>query len=362
MIPVHRPQIGDLEIAYVTEALRAGDVSGSGGRFIQAFEEAFAAYCGCQYGVAVSSGTAALHLATRLAKVGPGDEVLASALTNVATVTGVAQEGGLVVAIDAQGDTWNMDPALLQEAITARTRAIYVVHLYGHPADMRYVMAVARRHQLFVVEDCAEAHGALCDGRRVGSFGDVGCFSFYANKVITTGEGGMLVTDRKDLAEEARLLRNLAFTRPRFRHRELGYNYRMTNLQAAVGLAQLSRIDDIIERKRWVADRYTERLCVVPHLRLPIERPWAFNVYWMYGLVVVDGRRDEIMERLSEAGIESRTFFCPMTLQPFLLDRRAVRGSCPVAEQLWADGLYLPSGCDLTEAEIDRVCEVVSCA
>jgi perosamine synthetase len=362
MIPVHRPQIGSLEEAYVVEALRAGDVSGSGGRFIQEFEDAFARYCGCRYGVALSSGTAAMHLAARLAGVQPGDEVLVPALTNIATATGVVQEGGIVISVDVQSDTWNMDPALLEAAITPRTKAIFPVHLYGHPADMRTITAVARRHRLFVAEDCAEAHGALCDERRVGSFGDIGCFSFYANKVITTGEGGMIVTDRKDLADQARSLRNLAFTRPRFRHDDLGYNYRMTNLQAALGCAQMTRIDGILLRKRQIARWYERRLCDVPRLRLPVERPWAMNVYWMYGVVVIDGTRDALMARLEEFGIESRTFFCPMSTQPALLARHAVRGDCPEAERLWQQGMYLPSGCDLTEADVDLVCEVLRCA
>jgi perosamine synthetase len=362
VIPVHSPQIGDLEVEYVTEALRAGDVSGSGGRFIQAFEEAFAKYCGCRYGVAVSSGTTALHIASRLAGIQPGDEVVVPALTNIATANVVAQEGGVVVAVDVEPDTWNLDTTLLEAAITPRTRAIFPVHLYGHPVDMDAVMAIARRHNLFVAEDCAEAHGARSHGQQVGSFGDVGCFSFYANKVITTGEGGMLVTNRADLAERARLLRNLAFAKPRFRHEELGYNYRMTNLQAALGLAQMIRIDNIIERKRWVARRYTRRLQNVSRFELPIEREWAFNIYWMYCVVVRDGSRDALMSRLHDAGIESRTMFCPMTLQPVLHKRHAVRGSCPVSERLWAEGMYIPSGCDLTEEEIDRVCEVLTCA
>lgn len=360
-IQVHAPQIGEREVAYVTEALRAGDVSGSGGRFLPAFEEAFSAYCGCRYGVAVSSGTTALHLAARLARIERGDEVLVSASTNIATALGIVQEGGTVVAVDVEPDTWQVDLRHLEASVTSRTKAIFPVHLFGHPVDMPAVMALATKHHMFVAEDCAEAHGAQAYGRRVGSFGDIGCFSFYANKVITTGEGGMLVTDSKDLAEQARLLRNLAFTRPRFQHQVLGYNYRMTNLQAALGCAQLERIDAIIAKKRQIAAWYNERLRPVWWLETPVERPWALNVYWMYCVVVRGGRRNQLMAHLAHHGIDTRTMFCPMTQQPALGAAGAIRGDCPVAERLWTDGMYLPSGCDLTEAQVDQICEVIQC-
>jgi perosamine synthetase len=367
VIPVHRPVIGEAEIANVLEALRAGEISGSCGRFITEFEGAFAQYCGCKHGVAVSSGSTALHLACVLANIRPGDEVLVSAGTNIASANAIVQQGGIVVPIDVEPDTWNMDCRLLEAAITPRTKAVMPVHLYGHPVDMGHLLDVALRHGLFVIEDCAEAHGATVRGDKVGGLGDVGCFSFYANKVITTGEGGMLTTNDGALAARARLLRNLAFTTPRFWHEECGFNYRMTNVEAAIGLGQFGRIEGIIARKRELAAAYTERLSAVSWLRLPVEREWARNVYWMYGVVVDhplgQDMRDQLRARLASAGIDTRTMFCPLNLQPALRKRHAVRTlSCPVAESLWKWGLYLPSSYDLTEAEIDRVCRVVSCA
>jgi perosamine synthetase len=224
-------------------------------------------------------------------------------------------------------------------------------------------MWFAENYNLFVIEDCAEAHGAMVFDRKVGSFGDVGCFSFYANKVITTGEGGMIVTNRKDLAERAKSLRNLAFTKPRFKHYEIGYNYRLTNLQAAIGLAQLSRIEDIIRIKRQIAKWYTDRLINVKGLRLPIEKFYAKSVYWMYGIVVEPEfgiSRDELSKQLLDKGIETRDMFCPMNLQPSLLKINAVVDTpCPVAENLWKNGLYLPSGNQLTPEQVNMICDTI---
>jgi perosamine synthetase len=364
VIPVHRPIIGDNEAALVLDALRAGDVSGSSGHYLPEFEQKFAAYCECVHGIAVSSGSTALHLAAVLSNIAPGDEVLVSACTNIASANAVVQQGGVVVPIDSEPGTWNMDVRLLEGAITPRTRAIMPVHIYGHPVDMGEVMRLALAHGLAVIEDCAEAHGALYYGKKVGGIGDVGCFSFYANKVITTGEGGMIVTNNSAIADRARLLRNLAFTYPRFQHREVGYNYRMTNLQAALGVAQFARIEGVIERKRQIAADYTDRLAYIPGLRLPVEKPYARNVYWMYCVVVDPAEfgttRDVLVNELRADGVETRTMFCPLNYQPSLLDRRAVRDTpCPVAENLWRNGLYLPSGCSLTDGEIDHICAAI---
>lgn len=364
MIPVHAPVIGDEEIANVMEALTAGDISGSFGTFIERFEGLFADYCGCQYGVAVSSGSTALHLAAVLAGIGPGDEVLMNACTNIASANAVVMQGGVVVPIDSERDTWNMDARLLAEAVGPQTKAIMPVHIYGHPVDMDEVLRVADKHRLFVIEDCAEAHGAVYRGRRVGSIGHVGCFSFYANKILTTGEGGMLVTNDRQLAERARSLRNLAFGAPRFLHHEVGYNYRMTNVQAAIGCGQFTRLNETLAAKRRVAAWYTERLREVTGLRLPVEKPYAMSVYWMYGVVVEEAfgyTRDEVMHELREYGVDSRTMFCPMNLQPALLDRGATRPmrGCPVAEDLWHNGLYLPSSTTLGEHDVAAICHVI---
>lgn len=363
LIPVHEPDLGHREAEFARDAVLSGMVSGSAGEFIGRFEREFAAYCGCRYGVAVSSGTAALHLAMRLHDIGPGDEVLVSALTNIATANAVVQCGGTVVPVDSDPDTWCMDVGLVQGVLDQcdNPRAIIPVHVYGHPVDMDALLGVAALNELFVAEDAAEAHGAEVQGQRVGSWGDVGCFSFYANKVVTTGEGGMLVTDREDLADRARSLRNLAFGRPRFVHHDTGYNYRLTNVQAAIGCAQMERIDEVVSAKRALAAAYIERLRDVPGLRLPVERAWARNVYWMFALVVEEefgASRDDLTRALDDAGIESRTMFCPMGLQPSL--RGHLRDvQCPVAERLWQRGLYLPSDHRLTDGDLDRICDVI---
>lgn len=363
MIPVFEPLLGHAETTYVLEALQAGEISGHSGRFIADFEHRFAALCGCEYGVAVSSGTAALHLASRVVGIRPGDHVMVSALTNIATALGIVQCGGRIIPIDSEPATWNLDPALLESQLTDDTTAIYPVHIYGHPADMPQITNFARRNSLIVVEDAAEAHGATIHDEAVGGFGHIGCFSFYANKVITSGEGGMLVTNNRTYADRARLLRNLAFDEPRFLHRQLGYNYRMTNLAAAIGLGQLARFDQIVESKRRLAGLYSERLFGTAGLTLPTERQGYRNVYWMYCLVVDPATfgctRDDLRRRLLAAGIDTRTMFCPLNLQPALAPHLASTAPCPVAESLWENGLYLPSSPTLTEGAIDYICETI---
>lgn len=363
MIPVFEPSIGEQEIALVMDALKRKEISGNFGIYLDRFEKEFAEFCGCKHGVAVSSGTTALQIAVSAAEIGPGDEVIVSASTNIATALAVVHNGALPVPVDSEALTWNLDVNLIEQKITPRTKAIIPVHLFGHPADMPKVMEIARRHNLVVIEDCAESHGATAYGQMTGSFGEMGCFSFYANKVITTGEGGMVVTNDDALAARLRLLRNLGFTTPRFRHEVLGYNFRMTGYQAAMGVAQLGRIDGIIAAKRSVAHRYSERLAGCPGLKLPVELNWAFNVYWMYGLVVLPSfgiSRNDLMARLSAEGIESRTFFCPMNQQPCLADIEGFdTAPCPVADDLWQTGLYLPSGADLTEQQIDTVSNTI---
>ncbi len=363
MIPVFEPVIGDEEIAYVTDALKKGELSGTFGHYLENFEQEFAEFCGCRYGVAVSSGTTALHLAVASAGIQPGDEVLVSASTNIATALAVAHNNAIPVAVDSEEGTWNLNLDLIEGLITHKTRAIIPVHLFGHPVDMEALMDIARRRELVVIEDCAESLGATCRGRMTGSFGELGCFSFYANKVITTGEGGMVVTNDEKLAERLRLLRNLAFTTPRFRHEVLGYNFRMTGYQAAMGLAQLRRINDIIREKRRVAKTYNVMLADIPGLLLPVERDWASNVYWMYAVALTPEfglNRDQLAVRLRERGIDTRTFFCPMNQQPCLHAIPGFRADpCPVADRIWESGMYLPSTYTLSEADIGRVADTI---
>lgn len=362
-IAVHEPDFGEEEIASVVAALRRGEISGSFGTAIPEFEERFAAYCGCTYGVATTSGTTALQLAVAAAGVGAGDEVLMSASTNIATALAAYRQNAVSVPIDSEPVTWNLNPELIEGLVSPRTRAIIPVHLFGHPCEMDKIMSIARKHNLVVIEDCAESHGATWKGQRTGSFGDMGCFSFYANKIITTGEGGMVVTNDAALADKLRMLRNLGFGKPRFFHPVPGFNFRMTGYQAAMGLAQLDKIDRFIADKRRVAATYTKLLSGIRGLQLPAELPEAFNVYWMYAVAVGPefGRtRDELAAILLEEGIETRTFFCPMNMQPFLREQAGFRDvPCPVAERIWREGFYLPSANKLSDEALARVCDVI---
>jgi perosamine synthetase len=364
MIDVFEPVIGEEEIEAVVAALRRGEISGSFGKSIPEFEAAFAEYCGCKYGVAVTSGSTALHLAVAAAGLGPGDEVLVSASTNIATALGVIHNGAVPVPVDSEDITWNLNLDLIEDLITPRTKAIIPVHLFGHPVDMDRLMEIARRHDLIVIEDCAESHGATVRGRMTGSFGDMACFSFYANKVITTGEGGMVTTNDEKLAERLRLLRNLAFTQPRFRHEEAGFNFRMMGYQAAMGTVQVRKIEEIIKEKRRVAHAYNAHLAGIEGLQLPIELPWARHVYWMYSVVVrpeFGATRDQLAQALRADGIDTRTFFCPMNQQPCLESRPGFRNvPCPVADRLWETGLYLPSTFTLTEETINHIANRVA--
>jgi perosamine synthetase len=363
MIPVFEPSIGEDEVRAVAEAVRRGEISGSFGSEIENFESEFANYVGARHGVAVTSGTTALHLAVAVLQLEPGSEILVSASTNIATVLAAHHNGHIPVPVDSEPETWNLDMSLIESLITERTRAVIPVHLFGHPVDMDAVAEVASQHGLWVIEDCAESHGATVRGRMTGGIGDMGCFSFYANKIITTGEGGMVTTNNDRLAERLRLLRNLAFGKPRFLHEEAGFNFRMTGYQAAMGRVQLRKIDMIIEEKRRVAATYNALLEGVNGIRRPVELPWARNVYWMYAIEVEEDfpvSRDELMSCLADAQIEARTFFCPMNMQPFLRRQPGFRAvPCPVAERLWSTGMYLPSAITLSDDEIRSVVDAI---
>jgi len=359
-IPVYAPVIDEQDMRYVADAMKAGDVSGTGGEYLERFEADFASYCSCRHGVATSSGTTALHLALAALGIGPGDEVLASTFTNMATFFAVVYAGAHPVPIDIESDTWNLDPRQIESKITSRTRALLVVHIYGHPVDMDPVLEVARRHNLAVIEDAAEAHGALYKGRKAGSLGDIACFSFYANKILTTGEGGMVTTSRDDLAARARLLRGLAYgTQQRFMHRDVGFNYRLTNLQAALGCAQLQKIDSVIAAKRRVACLYDQGLESTPGLQRPVEKPYARSVYWMYHVVLRErlrGQREKLLEWLAQRGIETREAFIPYNMQQIFIDRGWTRKEeCPVANDVAQNGFYLPSSPRLSEEDIHSV-------
>ncbi|HUU82450.1 MAG TPA: DegT/DnrJ/EryC1/StrS family aminotransferase [Phycisphaerae bacterium] len=370
-IPVCEPVLDGREREYVLDCLDTNWVS-SLGQYITRFEETFSAFCDARHGVACSSGTAALHLALEALDVGPGDEVIIPAFTLIVSANTVCMTGATPVLADVDPLTWCIDPAAIERKITPRTRAIVVVHMYGHPVDMNAVMRIARKHDLRVIEDGAQAHGALCRGRKVGSIGDVGAFSFYGNKIITTGEGGIVVTDDDRIAERARLLRNQAFTSERFVHHAVGYNYRMTNVQAAIGLAQCERLEAKIARKIDIARIYSELLsdeAAAGRLTLPRQEPWARNVYWMYGLLVGEafGRsRDELRTMLADRGVDTRSFFHPLNRQPVYQGDHPrwpdLRGTYPVSEDLGERGLYLPSGLSITpDVQREVVARLLDC-
>lgn len=363
IIPVNEPLIGAEEAQLVLECLQTGWIS-SEGRFIREFEEKWAQYCGMAYGVAVSSGTAALEIAVACLDLQPGDEVILPTFTIISCAQAVTRYGGIPCLVDANPETWCMDLQQVAEKITSRTRAIMPVHIYGHPVDMDPILILAHQHNLVVIEDAAEAHGAEYKGRKCGGFGDLNCFSFYANKIITTGEGGMVLTNDEAEAERLKGFRNLCFQKQRrFYHTELGNNYRMTNMQAALGLAQFSRIEDTIAKKRWMAKAYAARLREFPGLQLPVEKPWAKNVYWMYGLVLDPATgldAHTFAQKLAERGIITRPFFLGMHEQPVFHQMGLFKDEhYPVAEKIARQGLYLPSGLTLTEAQIDQVCQAV---
>lgn len=363
-IPVNTPLLAGNERKYLLECLDTGWIS-SEGPFIRQFEEQFAAKVGRRHGIAVSNGSVALDAAVVALGLGPGDEVILPSFTIISCAAAIVRAGATPVAVDCDPVTWNMTAAHVAAAITPRTRAIMVVHLYGLPVEMDPVLALARQHGLKVIEDAAEMHGQTCAGRPCGSFGDVSVFSFYPNKHITTGEGGMIVTDDPQVAERCRSLRNLCFQpERRFVHEELGWNFRMTNLQAALGLAQLERLDAHVVRKREIGRRYQAGLAGLRDVQLPLPAtPFAENIYWIFGLVIGDSHAfdaAEAMNRLARVKIGTRPFFWPMHEQPVFRRMGLFAGvECPVASRLARRGFYVPSGLGLTDGEIDRVCAAV---
>ena len=363
MIPVNEPLIGERELQYVTECLKTGWISSSG-KFIEQFEEKWATYCSMKYGFAVSNGTAALQVSVGCLDLEQSDEVIMPTFTIISCALAVIYNGGKPILVDSDPKTWTMNITQIEKKITEKTKAIMPVHIYGHPCDMDPILELAQKYNLVIIEDAAEAHGAEYKGKKCGAFGDISCFSFYANKIITTGEGGMVLTNDDRYAEKARNLRNLCFRKDRrFYHTELGHNFRLTNLQAAIGLAQLERIDDLVEKKRWIGRTYNEKLKDIPGLFLPIEKSWAKNVYWMYGVVLDESTGMDAVEfakRLREHGIDTRPFFLGMHEQPIFHNMGLFKDEhYAVAERIAKQGLYLPSGLTLTEKEIDIVVNAV---
>lgn len=369
MIYVNTPLFGKQELKYVSECIKTGWIS-SEGPYVKQFEEAFARFCGVKYGVACTNGTTALHLGLLSLNIKKSDEVIIPTFTMIATAYALIYIGAKPVLVDAEPRTWNMDVEQIESKISKKTKAILPVHIYGHPVKMDVVWKIAHSKKILIFEDAAEAHGAEYlpagrqgKGKKAGSLGDVAAFSFYANKIVTTGEGGMVVTNNKGIAEKARYFRNMAFQKKtRYLHKDIGYNYRMTNLQAAVGLAQTQKINDLINKKRKMAHLYNKKLKDIEGITTPIEEAWAKNVYWMYGILIDENTfglsRDRLREELYKEGVDTRSFFIPMHKQPIFKKMGLfLREKYPVAEDISRRGLYLPSGLSLKESEIDFICD-----
>ena len=357
-IPVAEPLLNGNEKAYVTDCVETAWISGSG-KYVRGFEEGFAEFCGTKHAIAVANGTVALHVALVALGLEPGDEVIVPDLTYIASANTVQYCGATPVFVDCDPVTWTIDPEDVRRKITPRTRGIMPVHIYGHPAEMGPINEIAKEHDLFVIEDAAEAHGALYKDQRTGGISDVATFSFYGNKIITTGEGGMITTNDDELAKKIRLLRGQGMDPDRrYWFPVVGYNYRMTNIQAALWLAQFERIDWFIQRRREVAAAYEARL-KDSDLTLPAEASWATNVYWLYSVLVPeDVDRDQVMADMDDAGIETRPFFYPMHTLPPYHDPDG-DAKFPVSTDVAARGMNLPSSATLTDDDLDYVSETL---
>jgi len=361
-IPVTEPDIGENELKNVIAAVKSGWVS-SKGPFVEEFEKKFSSYIGVKYGIATSNGTFALHLALTALEIGRKDEVIVPALTFASVANAVLYTGAKPVFVDSHPNYWCINPSKLEEKITKRTKAIIPVHLYGNPCNMNSIMKIAEDYNLYVIEDCAEAHGTEYRDRKVGTFGNIACFSFYGNKIITTGEGGMCLTNDEDLAQKMKVLRDHGMDiKRRYWHEVVGFNYRITNLQAALGVAQLEKINKFIEKKRKNAKIYDSFLKNVQGLVLHPEMPWAKNVYWLYSILIDNKNygisRDELMNKLAENYVETRRFFYPIHFMP-PYKRYAVNCRFPVTEKLSSNGINLPSSVKLAEKKIYEVAQLI---
>lgn len=363
-IPVNEPLLDGNEKKYLCECIDTGWIS-SEGPFVKRFEQDMALYCKRKYGIAVSNGTAALEAALVALNLKPGSEVILPTFTIISCAQAITKCGLVPVVVDCKLDTWNMDVNAIEECITEKTRAIMVVHIYGLPVEMDKVLELAAKYDLKVIEDAAEMHGQTYDGKMCGSFGDISIFSFYPNKHITCGEGGMILTDDENLAERCRGARNLFF-RPerRYVHDEIGSNFRMTNMQAAIGCAQLENIDRHLKRKREIGDFYQNAFKDILDISLPVAHTeYADNIYWVFGIVLGESYDFDAIEacaRLKEMGIGTRTFFYPMHKQPVFEKQGMFKGvKCPNAERIAERGFYIPSGIGISDEQMEEVAKCV---
>jgi len=360
-IPVFDFVVGDTEKKFVNDCL---DTSFLGqGSYVKNFENEFSKFVDCEFGITTTSGTTALHLACKTLGIGKGDEVLVSSSTNMASAFSVDYCGGVPIPVDIEKETWQMDVTQIEKKITKKTKAIMVVHLFGHPVDMDPVLEIAKKNKLKVIEDCAEAHGVEYKGKKVGSIGDIGAFSFFANKTITCGEGGMVVTNSKDIAEKAKSLKNMSYGKEnKFIHDDIGFNYRMPNINAAIGLGQFRSIEKIFIEKDRIYKRYKENLKDIKGVKIPEVRDWASKyIMWIFNMYLDNTyplSRDELVKKLAEKNIETRNAFVPMNKQMTLVNKYNLykEEECPNANYIMDNGFYLPSGNNLTNGDIDFVC------
>ena len=367
-IPVNEIFIGEREKELVLSCLDSGWIS-SEGSFVSAFEEKFSKYVGRKYGIAVSSGTAAIDISIEALDINSGDEVILPSFTIISCALQLIRIGAIPVFVDSAMDNWNINIFEIEKKITSKTKALLIPHIYGLPVDMKHIENICKKYNLKLIEDAAEMIGQTCHNSKCGSFGDLSTFSFYANKHITTGEGGMILTDSKEMYEKCKSLRNLCFqANQRFVHEEIGWNYRMTNVQAALGLGQLERLDKIISRKREIGNLYNQKL---NHLKeffsIPlISQSFAENIYWVYGIVLKDIKKysssKELAQELKTRKIGTRPFFYPLHLQPVIQEKYPwLKKQCfPNAEYLYKKGLYIPSGIALTNKQITYICENIN--
>jgi perosamine synthetase len=363
VIPVCRPILNGNEETYLRQAIVSGQIS-SLGNYVEKFESLFSAWIGMPYGAACTSGTSAMYLAFQAIGVKPGDRIVFPSFTMMGSVFPAVALGATPVFLDVCPDTWTLDVSSLDK-VRGPIKAVVPVHIFGHPCDMDPLINWAKEHSVSIIEDAAEAHGATYKGQKVGTFSDVSVFSFYANKILTTGEGGMALTKELEISRRLKDFRNLCLSsnpEERFIHQEIGLNFRMTNLQAALGVAQTERADFYVEQKRSMALKYFEALKgLETYIQLPVEKPWAKNVFWMFGIEVRDDismTARELCQRMRVKDIETRRFFYPGHLQP-ALKGKFEQISCPVSEKLWEKGLYLPSSSDLSPDEVSRVAQAL---
>lgn len=381
MIPISKPIIPKKAKKYLLDSLNSGWISGAG-PYVAKFEDQFANFTGAKFAIACSSGTTAIHLALASLNIGPGDEVILPSFTMISTILPVIYTGATPILVDVEDSTGNIDPNLVEKKLTHKTRAIIPVHINGHPADMTSLLNLAQKYNLSIIEDAAEAHGAeyklppsslrrpcLPTGRqgsikKVGSIGNLGCFSFYANKIVTAGEGGMVTTNSSQLSARLRSLRNLARSpKKHFYHQEIAFNYRMSSLQAALGLASLEEVEMILQRKRKIASLYNQLLKDIKSIELPSEASWAKSVYWQYGIKIKSGsklNRDQLADILASNNIETRNFFIPLHLQPVFKKMGLFKGEkYPVAENLGKVGLNIPTGPNIKISQIRYIAKII---